>query len=157
MEATVTVIERSFTTGEVSDLTGVHRETLKVWKRRGIVSPDGEGWSRYNFAEVLEVAILGALAEAGFDRKDFLAQLRPQLQNLHGFDREPAFLVIGPKGSAISSLPGAPVVYDPKVVNVEIVRWSALAAELGSGLRQVAAVVALDVIAGRLKAEIEKL
>lgn len=59
-------INDTFTASEASRLTGMNVETLRVWRRRGYFTLDGEreGWTRYTFADVLKVATFRTLTES---------------------------------------------------------------------------------------------
>ncbi|WP_448187928.1 hypothetical protein [Azospirillum sp. sgz301742] len=54
--------DRTYTAGEVEDLTDINSETLRVWRRRGYAyAAETGGWARYSFIGVVGI---GALLEA---------------------------------------------------------------------------------------------
>lgn len=60
-------IADTFTASEVSHLTGVNTETLRVWRRRGHFSIEAEagGWTRYTFNDVLKIATFSTMVAQG--------------------------------------------------------------------------------------------
>lgn len=149
----------TFLPGEVATLTGVHGESIKVWRRRGFVKPANAsgGWNRFTFTEVIQIAVMGDLAALGLNSKHFLDALVPQLAGLHSFKDEPAFLVIGPARTGFLGTSDGLMIFDPNVPVVEIVRASELVGVLTDPRRSAAAVVSLDAVEARVMKKLEAL
>ena len=87
--------------GQASRLTGVPRATLYAWKKQGIISPDAEAYSLFDFDEkpsrvgysltdLAIIKLLRGLRNKRLDRKT-LAQALRQLLREHGGVNNPAW------------------------------------------------------------------
>lgn len=62
---------RTFTPGQVHDLTGVSPEKLRIWRQRGHVEHEKEGgWARFQFSEVASIACMAEMIAGGISVGD---------------------------------------------------------------------------------------
>lgn len=64
-------VNDTFTASEVATIAEVKTETLRVWRRRGHFTLDGErqGWTRFTFGDVLKISTFRTLLDSFVDRQ----------------------------------------------------------------------------------------
>jgi len=165
------VYEHTLTSAELCRRLGVQRSRVEQWVNRGLIKPEsdeGQGKSRrWTFREAMRLTILIDVADANLplqsvgEHSQLLTEIDRHAKWIHGFENEPAFLVVGygpvelipstPRGSPGIKKGEGIKVFIPGQLDSDIVRPSKLMEILMSPDDRLFIVIPLEQVERRVR------